>query len=112
MVNVANPNTKSKIRQSNRAAKLRKISQKRSQAAKYGANRVAKADTKRGARTGLLPTSGPRAPMSAKRRRKLERKLGYDMKRKMEAEGEVEMQDAEGGEVAKEGEMEVEGTIE
>jgi len=91
MVNVANPNIKSKLRQSNRAAKLRKIAQKRSAAAKHGADRVSKADTKRGARPGLLPTSGPRAPISAKKRRKLERKLGYAAKRRMEAEGEVDM---------------------
>lgn len=91
MVNVATPNTKSKLIKGKRAAKLRRDAQRRAQTAKLGGDKVAKADTTRGARTGLLPTSGPRAPMSSKKRRKLERQMGYAMKRKMEAEGEVEM---------------------
>ncbi|RWA03839.1 hypothetical protein EKO27_g11266, partial [Xylaria grammica] len=45
---------------------------------------------------GLLPTSGPNAAVSAKKMRKLERKMGYALKRKMEAEGEVEMKDVSG----------------
>ena len=52
---------------------------------------IIKADTCRGARPGLLPTSGPNKPISKKKLRKLERKMGYALKRKMEREGEVEM---------------------
>ncbi|EGS17536.1 uncharacterized protein CTHT_0068670 [Thermochaetoides thermophila DSM 1495] len=56
---------------------------------------IIKADTCRGARPGLLPTSGPNKPISKKKLRKLERKMGYALKRKMEREGEVEMKDFE-----------------
>jgi hypothetical protein len=38
-----------------------------------------------------MPTSGPRKPISAKRQRKLDKKLGYALKRKQEAEGDAEM---------------------
>ncbi|KAI0896196.1 hypothetical protein F4806DRAFT_53445 [Annulohypoxylon nitens] len=93
MPSVKNPNGPSKIRLAARAAKARKANQKRVTGASTKENRVAKADQKRGARTGLLPTSGPNKALSAKRRRKLEKKMGYAMKRKMEAEGEVEMKD-------------------
>ncbi|XDG02519.1 hypothetical protein ABKA04_002134 [Annulohypoxylon sp. FPYF3050] len=93
MPSVKNPNGPSKNRLAARAAKARKANQKRVAGASTKENRVAKADQKRGARTGLLPTSGPNKALSAKRRRKLEKKMGYAMKRKMEAEGEVEMKD-------------------
>ncbi|KAI1086609.1 hypothetical protein F5B19DRAFT_498177 [Rostrohypoxylon terebratum] len=96
MPSVKNPNGPSKNRLAARAAKARKANQKRAAGgggASTKENRVAKADRKRGARTGLLPTSGPNKALSAKRRRKLEKKMGYAMKRKMEAEGEVEMKD-------------------
>ncbi|KAI0835799.1 hypothetical protein F5Y06DRAFT_119189 [Hypoxylon sp. FL0890] len=88
------PNAPSKNRLVARAAKARKANQKRIAGSVNKNNRVAKADEKRGARPGLLPTSGPNAALSAKKRRKLERKMGYALKRKMEAEGEVEMMDA------------------
>ena len=91
MVNVANPNFKSKNRLRAHASKARKVAQK---AASRSSTRIEKADAKRGARPGLLPTSGPRKQMSAKKQRKLEKKLGYAMKRKMEAEGEVVMKGA------------------
>ncbi|KAI1138469.1 hypothetical protein F5Y05DRAFT_413090 [Hypoxylon sp. FL0543] len=94
MPSVKNPNGPSKNRLAARAAKARKASQKRSAAGRNKTNRVAKADEKRGARPGILPTSGPNAALSSKKRRKLERKLGYAVKRQMEAEGEVEMKDA------------------
>ncbi|OTA77271.1 hypothetical protein M434DRAFT_402378 [Hypoxylon sp. CO27-5] len=93
MPSVKNPNGPSKNRLAARAAKARKASQKRSAGSVNKNNRVAKADEKRGARPGLLPTSGPNAALSSKKRRKLERKMGYALKRKMEAEGEVEMKD-------------------
>ncbi|KAF5006999.1 hypothetical protein FDECE_6647 [Fusarium decemcellulare] len=91
MPSVKNPNGPSKNRLAARASKARKERRKRSEAPK---DKVAKADTTRGARAGLLPTSGPRAKLSAKKARKLEKKMGYAMKRKMEADGEAEMKDA------------------
>jgi hypothetical protein len=91
MVNVANPNFKSKNRLRARASKARKASQK---AAGRPAGQIERADAKRGARPGLLPTSGPRKPLSGKKQRKLEKKIGYALKRKMEAEGEVVMKGA------------------
>lgn len=90
MPSVKNPNGPSKNRIAARAATARKQNQKRNAGASKK-SRVEKADTTRGARDGLLPTSGPNAALSSKKRRKLERKLGYAVKRKMEAEGEVEM---------------------
>ncbi|KAI0471022.1 hypothetical protein GGR56DRAFT_125770 [Xylariaceae sp. FL0804] len=92
MANVKNPNVPAKNRQRARAAKARKQTQQR--AAQAGKDKVAKADERRGARAGLLPNSGPNKAVSAKKRRKLEKKLGYAVKRRMEADGEVEMKDA------------------
>lgn len=85
MPSVGNPNGPSKNRLAARASKARKERRKRSQTPK---DKVAKADTTRGARPGLLPTSGPRAAISQKKLRKLEKKMGYALKRKMEADGE------------------------
>ncbi|KAI0378547.1 hypothetical protein F5Y04DRAFT_146967 [Hypomontagnella monticulosa] len=104
MPSVKNPNGPSKNRLAARAAKARKQGQKRD--TNNGKNRITKADEKRGARTGLLPTSGPNAALSAKKRRKLERRMGHAMQRKREQEeeeerervmgkGEVEMKDAD-----------------
>ncbi|KAK3308317.1 uncharacterized protein B0T15DRAFT_490906 [Chaetomium strumarium] len=96
MPSVKNPNAPSKNRLAARAAKQRKQRQQAAaagQLAKRG-GAIAKADFRRGARPGLLPTSGPRKPVSKKRQRKMERKLGYALKRKMEREGEVVMTDA------------------
>jgi hypothetical protein len=88
-----NPNVPSKNRIAARANKARKTRQYAATLsaleAKGGA--IAKADARRGARPGLLPTSGPRAAISKKKQRKLERALGHAMKRKMESEGEVVM---------------------
>jgi len=88
MPSVKNPNKPSQNRLAARAAKSRKVQQKRSAA---GQSRIEKSDTKRGARPGILPSSGPRAVLSSKKRRKLERKMGYALKRKEEATGEVTM---------------------
>lgn len=88
MPSVGNPNGPSKNRLAARASKAKKQRRKRSAEPK---SKIAKADTTRGARTGLLPTSGPRAKISAKKARKLEKKMGYALKRKMEAEGEADM---------------------
>lgn len=92
MPSVKNPNGPSKNRLTARTAKARKQGEKRTAAA--GKSRVAKADIRRGARPGLLPTSGPNAAISAKKRRKLERKMGHALKRKMDAEGEAVMKGA------------------
>ncbi|KAL7907881.1 hypothetical protein GGI35DRAFT_455008 [Trichoderma velutinum] len=92
MPSVKNPNRLSKNRLAARAATARKANQKRADPANK--NKITKADKTRGARPGLLPTSGPRAAISAKKARKLEKKMGYAMKRKMEADGEAEMKDA------------------
>jgi hypothetical protein len=92
MPSVKNPNGPSKNRLAARASTARKHSAKAvARKALVEQHKITKADAKRGARAGLLPTSGPNAAMSAKRRRKLERKMGYALKRKMEAEGEIEM---------------------
>ncbi|KAM4064361.1 hypothetical protein HRG_006181 [Hirsutella rhossiliensis] len=91
MPSVKNPNGPSKNRLAARAAKVKKLRQKQ---CAFGKNKISKADITRGARPGLLPTSGPRAKLSAKKARKLDKKMNYAMKRKMEAEGEAEMKDA------------------
>ncbi|KAL7795102.1 hypothetical protein V8C37DRAFT_375612 [Trichoderma ceciliae] len=92
MVSVKNPNRASKNRLAARAAKAKKANHKLADSANK--SKIAKADRTRGARPGLLPTSGPRAKISGKKARKLEKKMGYALKRKMEAEGEAEMKDA------------------
>jgi hypothetical protein len=89
MPSVKNPNRPSKNRLAARAAKAKKANQKRADPANR--SKITKADKTRGARPGLLPTSGPRAQVSAKKARKLEKKMKYALKRQMEAEGEAEM---------------------
>ncbi|KAI0977628.1 hypothetical protein F4678DRAFT_20354 [Xylaria arbuscula] len=94
MPSVKNPNGPSKNRLAARTAKARKHSAKQlARKTQEEKHKIVKADAARGARAGLLPTSGPNAAVSAKKMRKLERKMGYALKRKMEAEGEVEMKD-------------------
>jgi hypothetical protein len=88
MPSVKNPNGPSKNRLAARASKARKQRRQKSEA---GQHKISKQDMARGARPGLLPNSGPRAAVSAKKARKLERKMGYAMQRKMEAEGEAVM---------------------
>ncbi|KYK57096.1 uncharacterized protein DCS_04103 [Drechmeria coniospora] len=88
MPSVKNPNGPSKNRLVARASKARSVARKRGEEAR---NKISKADTTRGARPGILPTSGPKAKLSAKKQRKLEKKMGYALKRRMEAEGEAEM---------------------
>lgn len=90
MVSVKNPNKPSKNRLAARANSKRKLAQKQSAAGRIPAG-IVKGDLKRGGRAGLLPTSGPNKPISAKRQRKLDKKLGYALKRKAEADGEAEM---------------------
>lgn len=88
MPSVGNPNGLSQNRLAARRATVRSQSQK---AAKMSKDKITKADHTRGGGGGLLPTSGPRRALSAKKQRKLDRKMGYEVKRKMEADGEVEM---------------------
>ncbi|KAK2590309.1 hypothetical protein QQS21_012003 [Conoideocrella luteorostrata] len=91
MPSVKNPNGPSKNRLAARAAASKKVRRKQSELAR---NKISKQDISRGARPGILPTSGPRAKISAKKARKLEKKMGYAVKRRMDAEGEKEMKDA------------------
>ncbi|KAK8922649.1 hypothetical protein H634G_00749 [Metarhizium anisopliae BRIP 53293] len=91
MPSVKNPNGPSKNRLAARASAAKKVRRKRSELAR---NKISKQDIARGARPGILPTSGPRAKVSAKKARKLEKKMGYALKRRMEAEGEKQMLDA------------------
>ncbi|KAI1635715.1 hypothetical protein F4809DRAFT_612632 [Biscogniauxia mediterranea] len=93
MPSVKNPNGPSANKLAARAAKARQRAQKQAIAAQSTKTRVERADTTRGAREGLLPTSGPNRAISAKRRRKMLRKLGYAKQRQAEAEGEVVMRD-------------------
>ncbi|SPN98735.1 uncharacterized protein DNG_01780 [Cephalotrichum gorgonifer] len=112
MVNVANPNAKSRKHIGTRRASSRKLARKNALKPK---SREARADTTRGARPGLLPTSGPRAALSKKKQRKLEKMAKHALKRKLEAAGEVVMQDAaavkEPAKGAKEDTMEVDAEI-
>lgn len=89
MPSVKNPNGPSKNRLAARASKAKKV---RRQKSEQGKHKISKSDMARGARPGLLPTSGPRAKISSKKARKLEKKLGYAIQRKMEADGVVDMQ--------------------
>lgn len=97
MPSVKNPNGPSKNRLAARAATARKHSARqqvrKTQHQQQGSSNVkmARADARRGARAGILPTSGPNAALSAKKARKLERRVGHALRRQMEAEGEVVM---------------------
>lgn len=88
MPSVSNPNGPSSNRLAAMASKAKKL---RRQKSVHAQNKISKADTTRGARPGLLPNSGPNAKISKKKARKLEKKMGYAIQRKMEAEGIVEM---------------------
>ncbi|PSR76736.1 hypothetical protein BD289DRAFT_356052, partial [Coniella lustricola] len=85
MPSVKNPNTVGRNRQIANLARARKHSAKQVSQAKLG-SRVAKQDARRGARAGLLPTSGPNAALSKKKQRKIEKQLAHAIRRKEEAE--------------------------
>ncbi|CAK7265722.1 hypothetical protein SEPCBS57363_001727 [Sporothrix epigloea] len=87
MPSVKNPNKPSRNRMAARAATKRKQQKKHSADGRHKTDRIAKADTKRGARPGLMPTSGPRAPLSAKKQKKVLQRMTLAVKRKMEANG-------------------------
>lgn len=93
MPSVKNPNTVSRNRQIARASKARKQALQHAATAKL-ASRVDKADARRGARPGLLPTSGPNRALSKKKQRKVEKQLAHAIRRKAEEEAakEVEME--------------------
>lgn len=99
MPSVKNPNFTSKNRVAVRAAKLKAQRRKQSDAGRaaavLGAAALAKTDLRRGARPGLLPTSGPNRALSRKKARKLEKQMAHALKRKMAAEGEVDMKGSE-----------------
>ncbi|RYC55261.1 hypothetical protein CHU98_g10954, partial [Xylaria longipes] len=96
MPSVKNPNGPSKNRLAARTATARKHTTKHlarksleNSLSQQSQGKITKADARRGARAGILPTSGPNKALSGKAARKLERKMGYALQRKMEAEGEV-----------------------
>ncbi|KAI1437435.1 hypothetical protein GGR50DRAFT_72466 [Xylaria sp. CBS 124048] len=94
MPSMKNPNGPSQNRLAARLATARKHSAKSlARKVRTEQHKITKADARRGARAGLLPTSGPNAAPSSKKQRKLQRRLGYALKRKMEGEGEVIMKD-------------------
>lgn len=88
MVSRKNPNGPSKIRQAARAGKILKEQQRKSAA---GQHKISKDAINRGARIGLMPNSGAGAPMSSKKKRKVEKAIAHALKRKMALEGVVEM---------------------
>ncbi|KAJ4414238.1 hypothetical protein N0V85_003233 [Neurospora sp. IMI 360204] len=93
MPSVKNPNGPSKNRLIARAASLRKQRQRSSAQGKLEKiHKITKDDLARGARPGLLPNSGPRKALGKKAQRKLEKKLGYGIRRKMEREGLSKME--------------------
>jgi hypothetical protein len=90
--NAKNPNATSKRTRSVTATKKRKVQMKKAYDERLQSkHNITKAAARKGAKPGLLPTSGSGAAISKKKQRKLERKLGYALKRKMAGEGEVEM---------------------
>ncbi|KAK4446851.1 hypothetical protein QBC34DRAFT_427898 [Podospora aff. communis PSN243] len=113
MPSVKNPNKPSKNRLAARAAKARKTARAASAA---GQSKVSIQDKQRGAKPGLLPTSGPRAAVSKKKAKKLEQRARLNLRRRLElglveGEMEVEMKDAApvgGKEEKQEEEMDIE----
>lgn len=89
MPSVKNPNTVSRNRQMARTAKARKQSLKQLSTSKLS-SRVEKADARRGARPGLLPTSGPNKPLSKKKQRKIEKLMAHAIRRKAESDAAKE----------------------
>lgn len=85
MPSVKNPNTVGRNRTAARVAKARKQTLQGRKLAALS-TRVAKADARRGARAGLMPTSGPNAPLSKKKQRKVEKQMAHAIRRKREEE--------------------------
>ncbi len=97
MPSVKNPNHPSKNRLAARRAASRKQQQRKSLA---GQTKISKSDAAHGARPGLLPTSGPQAPLSAKKQKKLEQRVRLVKRRMAELEREA---NGEKGEVGMKG---------
>lgn len=95
MVSVKNPNVTSQNRMRARASKSRKLGLKHVRAARLP-TLEAQADTRRGARTGILPTSGPNAALSKKKQRKVEKQIAHALRRKNEAEEKQKEADLKG----------------
>ncbi|KAL1860282.1 hypothetical protein Daus18300_009337 [Diaporthe australafricana] len=94
---VKNPNCTSQNRQRARRAKARKQTLQAVASARLP-DRAARADARRGARTGLLPTSGPNRALSSKKARKLEKQMAHAIRRKAEEEekkAQAEVKDAD-----------------
>ncbi|KAK3953948.1 hypothetical protein QBC32DRAFT_312474 [Pseudoneurospora amorphoporcata] len=88
MPSVRNPNGPSKNRLIAKKATLRKLRQRESAQGKMEKiHNITRDDQNRGARVGLLPNSGPKKALGKKAQRKLEKKMGYAIRRKMEKEG-------------------------
>ncbi|CCC11205.1 hypothetical protein SMACR_03911 [Sordaria macrospora] len=93
MPSVRNPNGPSKNRLIAKKAALRKLRQKESAQGKMEKiHKITRDDQNRGARPGLLPNSGPKKALGKKAQRKLEKKMGYAIRRKMEKEGLSKME--------------------
>lgn len=94
MPSVKNPNKPSKNRLAARRAAAKKRAQKSSEAGRLGRIGITKADAARGAKPGLLPTSGPGAAMSKKKLKKVEQRVRLALQRstrEKEGGGEVVM---------------------
>ena len=91
MATIKNPNAPCKQRLRARAGKARKGGSKASKVTRWERAGISNADATRGARPGLMPTSGPGRPLSKKKQRKVEHRLAMALKRQLEAEGEVEV---------------------
>jgi len=100
MPSVKNPNKPSKNRLAARRASTKKRAQKSSEAGRLSRIGITKADAARGAKPGLLPTSGPRAALSKKKLKKLEQRVRLATQRAEKAEA-----DKEGGELVMRGEF-------
>lgn len=95
MVSVKNPNVTSQNRVRARAARSRKQGLKAFNDAKLP-TKVEKADARRGARAGLLPTSGPNAPLSKKKQKKLEKQMAHALRRQREEEERQQQEETKG----------------
>lgn len=106
MPSVKNPNKPSKNRLAARASKAKKRAQKASaigtRAVRFA---ISNSDAQRGAKPGLLPTSGPNAALSKKKAKKMEQRRRL-LKRKMEeVEGTLGQGEERGEEVDMDGEF-------
>lgn len=83
-----NPNGPSRLKLVSNARKA-KSQQARVEALAKNNNRIAKQDSRRGARPGILPSSGPNTAISRKKAKKIERALGHAQRRQLEQEAQA-----------------------